>query len=75
MDDAKSTSYQVARRTSPEQRQERYVGVSGRRTSPLGGGGVFVRLFKDNRVGLAIAALVGMAVVGTFILQLLDAIF
>ena len=33
------------------------------------------RLFKDNRVGLAIAALVGIAVVGTFILQLLDAIF
>ena len=32
------------------------------------------RIFKDSRLGLAIAALVGGAVVGTFILQLLDAI-
>ena len=34
-----------------------------------------VRIFKYNRLGLAIAAVVGIAVVGTFVLQLLDAIF
>ena len=32
-------------------------------------------IIKHSRLGLAIAALVGIAVVGTFILQLLDALF
>ena len=33
------------------------------------------RLFKNSRFGLAVAIVVGTAVVGTFVLQLLDAIF
>ena len=34
-----------------------------------------VRIFRYNRLSLAVAAVVGLAVVGTFVLQLLDAIF